>query len=57
MSLFTYDHTDNLSTTTSRSTLCDHEYGDTSVSSNTSEHNAHLKNIPLAYEREQKRVV
>jgi len=35
----------------------DHEYGDTSVSSDTSEHNADLKNLSLAYEREQKQVV
>src|SRR5690348_9142111 len=34
-----------------------HSYSDVSVTSDTSEHNADLKNLPLNYERKQKQVV
>ena len=35
----------------------DHDYCDASVNADTREHNADLKNLPLAYERKQKQVV
>ena len=35
----------------------DHDDRDTSADSDTREHNADLKNLPLAYERKQKQVV